>query len=293
MDQEKTIRVPWKNWDSFSRWAQDFSLKQKVLGAFLGVAVFVGLLTLILGMRLARYTIIEEAMKKVSSDLSTAVFIVNSYKENLELKVRMIGRSDRIKDYINAGDFALIRNRLAMMNLENDLDFLAIINPSGNLIAQAYQLEPKNEDLAGVPVVKAALTGKSASGFRITEIKLRDNPTLAQRFGANLPRTGLTLEAAYPIFQDSKVVGVVYGGMLINNNHLFVERIAQRLFKDQAHTTQKPGFVAIFQGDEAISSSVKGSDKLPITGFLMNKNLKDNVLNNGEIVIKPEREFNN
>ena len=43
--------------------------------------MFVGLLTVILGMRLARHTIIEEAQKKVSSDLATAAFIINSYKE--------------------------------------------------------------------------------------------------------------------------------------------------------------------------------------------------------------------
>ncbi len=293
MDQEKTIRVPWKSWDDFTRWAQDFSLKQKVLGAFLGVAIFVGLLTVILGMRLARFTIIEEAQKKVSSDLSTASFIVNTYKENLELKVRMIGGSDQIKDYVTSGDFSGIRNRLAMMNLENDLDFLAVVDAKGKLVAQAFQLESKTEDLSSIPVVKAALEGKSASGFRIAEIKklIEDNPTLAQRFGATRPKEGLTLEAAHPIFQESKMIGIVYAGILLNNNHLMVESIAHRLFSDQAYIIKEPGFVAIFQGDLAISSSVRGKDKLPVTGFLMNENLREKILGAGEIVIRPETEF--
>ena len=293
MDQEKTIRVPWKSWDDFTRWAQDFSLKQKVLGAFLGVAIFVGLLTVILGMRLARFTIIEEAQKKVSSDLSTASFIVNTYKENLELKVRMIGGSDQIKDYVTRGDFSGIRNRLAMMNLENDLDFLAVVDARGKLVAEAFQLESKTEDLSSIPVVKAALEGKSASGFRIAEIKklIEDNPTLAQRFGATRPKEGLTLEAAHPIFQESKMIGIVYAGILLNNNHLMVESIAHRLFSDQAYIIKEPGFVAIFQGDLAISSSVRGKDKLPVTGFLLNENLREKILGAGEIVIRPETEF--
>ena len=109
MDTEKTIRMPWKNWDNFTRWAQDFSLKQKVLGGFLGVAILVGLLTVIIGMRLARYTIIEEAQKKVSSDLATADFIVKSHQENLELKIRMIAGTDKIKEYLERGDFPAIR----------------------------------------------------------------------------------------------------------------------------------------------------------------------------------------
>ena len=293
MEQKQTIRVPWKSWDNFTGWAQDFSLKKKVLGAFLGVAVFVGLLTVILGMRLARHTIIEEAQKKVSSDLATAAFIINSYKENLELRIRMIGGSDKIKEYLQSGEVSAIRNRLAMMNLENDLDFLSILNPEGNLIARAFQLESTNENLAANPIIKAAVSGKGASGFRITNIEklVEDNPTLAQRLGTKLPKEGLTLEAAYPIFQDSKVIAVVYGGILINNNHAMVERISQRLFKDEAYADKEMGFVAIFQGDEAISSSLRGPDKLPSVGFKMNPSLRDQVLKKGEIVVRPEREF--
>ncbi|MGC8658153.1 MAG: response regulator [Desulfomonilaceae bacterium] len=293
MDQEKTIRVPWKSWDDFTRWAQDFSLKQKVLGAFLGVAIFVGLLTVILGMRLARLTIIEEAQKKVSSDLSTASFIVNTYKENLELKVRMIGVSENIKHYVTSGDFSSIRNQLAMMNLENDLDFLAVVDTNGKLIAQAFQLESKTKDLSGIPAIKIAMQGKSSSGFRLTEIKklIEENPTLVQRFGVTRPKEGITLEAAHPIFHESKMIGIVFGGILLNHNNSIVESIAQRLFRDQAYLTKESGFVAIFQGDRAISSSIRGKDKLPITDFLMNKNLRDKVLTEGEIIISPETEF--
>ncbi|MCX5872201.1 MAG: response regulator [Deltaproteobacteria bacterium] len=293
MDPKKTIRVPWKNWDHFTSWAQDFSLKQKVLGGFLGVAVFVGLLTLILGMRLARHTIIEEAQKKVSSDLATAAFIVKSYQENLELKIRMIGGSDRIKESLTRGDFPSIRNRLAMMHLENDLDFLSVLDPEGKLVARAFQLESKGGDLGQNSLVKAALLGKGASGFTITRVDrlVDDNPTLVQRFGSSLPKEGLILEAAYPIMLDSKVIAVIYGGILINNNHLIVERISQRLFKDQAYEGKELGFVAIFQGDLAVSSSLRGRDKLPAVGFRINQSLRDQVTTAGEIVVRPVREF--
>jgi len=293
MEQKQTIRVPWKSWDNFTGWAQDFSLKKKVLGAFLGVAVFVGLLTMILGMRLARHTIIEEAQKKVSSDLATAAFIIHSYRENLELRIRMIGGSDKIKEYLQSGNISAIRNRLAMMNLENDLDFLSILNPEGNLVARAFQLESTNENLAVNPIIEAAVSGKGASGFRITNIQklVEDNPTLAQRLGTKLPKEGLTLEAAYPIFQDSKLIGVAYGGILINNNHSMVEQISQRLFKDVAYAEKEKGFVAIFQDDVAISSSLRGPDKIPTVGFQMNPSLRDQVLKRGEIVVRPEREF--
>jgi DNA-binding response OmpR family regulator/HAMP domain-containing protein len=293
MDTKKTIRVPWKNWDSFTRWAQDFSLKQKVLGGFLGVAILVGLLTVIIGMRLARYTIIEEAQKKVSSDLATADFIVKSHQENLELKIRMMAGADKITEYLERGDFSAIRNRLAVMSLENDLDFLSLISPEGKNLTRASQLESEAMDFGNNSIVNAAKDGKGASGMRLAEVKviIEENPTLAQRFGVKVPQKGLMLVAAYPIFLESKVIGVIYGGILINNNHLIVERIAHRLFQDTAHKDTGLGFVAIFQGSEAISSSLRGQDRLPFVGFELNQSLRTRVLEKGEIVLGPEREF--
>jgi DNA-binding response OmpR family regulator/HAMP domain-containing protein len=293
MDTEKTIRMPWKNWDNFTRWAQDFSLKQKVLGGFLGVAILVGLLTVIIGMRLARYTIIEEAQKKVSSDLATADFIVKSHQENLELKIRMIAGADKIKEYVERGDFPAIRNRLAVMSLENDLDFLSLISPEGQYKARAFQLECNSLDLPDNSIVNVARGGKGASGMKLADVKglIEENPTLAQRFGTNLPKDGLMLVAAYPVFRESNVIGVIYGGILINNNHLIVERIAQRLFHDAAHKDKELGFVAIFQGTVAISSSLRGQDRLPLVGFELNQSLRSEVLEKGEIFLGPEREF--
>ena len=62
------------------------------------------------------------------------------------------------------------------------------------------------------------------------------------------------MEAAHPVFQDSKLIAIIYGGILINHNHMIVERISQRLFKDHAYAESEKGFVAIFEGDKAISS---------------------------------------
>ena len=49
MDSVRPKRVPWKSWSDFTGWAQDFSLRQKVLGGFLGVVLLVGLVTILIG----------------------------------------------------------------------------------------------------------------------------------------------------------------------------------------------------------------------------------------------------
>ena len=165
------------------------------------------------------------------------------------------------------------------MSLENDLDFLSLIGPDGKYKARAFQLECNSLDLADNSIVSAAKDGKGASGMRLGDVKglIEENPTLAQRFGTNLPKDGLMLVAAYPVFHESNVIGVIYGGILINNNHLIVERIAQRLFHDTAHKDKELGFVAIFQGTVAISSSLRGQDRLPLVGFELNQSLRSEV----------------
>lgn len=292
MEQGKVGRPPWRSWADFLSWAQDFSLKKKVLGGFLGVAILIGLVTVILGMRLAKHTIMEEARNNLNGDLATAGFILANYRENLELKVRLIGGSEKIPELIIQNDISAIRNRLAMLNIENDLDFLSVIDQSGKLVARAFQIDCKGGDLSN-PVIRSALEGKGGSGFRIieTDSLSEDNPTLHQRLAKGGLKTAMVLECAYPvlhetsILHESKVIAVVYGGILVNNNNALVDRIAKRVFRGQAHEGKEVGFVAIYQGPEAISSTLRGPDHLPLTGFTMEKSLQRSVLHNGQTEI--------
>ena len=289
MEQGKAGSAPWRNWADFTSWAQDFSLKKKVLGGFLGVAILVGLVTVILGMRLARHTIMEEAKNTLNGDLATAGFILGSYQENLELKIRLIGGSEKIRELLLENDAPAIRNRLAMMNIENDLDFLSVVNSSGNLVARAFQIQSQGGNLINA-VIRSALDGKSAAGFRITEVESLsdDNPTLYQRLGQSGVKKAMILESAYPIMHESRVIGAIYGGILLNNNNMIVDRIAKRLFRGQSHHGKDVGFVAIYQGPVAISASLRGPDHLPVVGFELEKTLQRLVLHNGQTEISSQ-----
>jgi DNA-binding response OmpR family regulator/HAMP domain-containing protein len=292
MEQGKAGSAPWRNWADFTSWAQDFSLKKKVLGGFLGVAILVGLVTVILGMRLARHTIMEEAKNTLNGDLATAGFILGSYQENLELKIRLIGGSEKIRELLLENDAPAIRNRLAMMNIENDLDFLSVVNSSGNLVARAFQIQGQGGNLINA-VIRSALDGKSAAGFRITEVESLsdDNPTLYQRLGQSGLKKAMILESAYPIMHESRVIGAIYGGILLNNNNMIVDRIAKRLFRGQSHHGKDVGFVAIYQGPVAISASLRGPDHLPVVGFELEKTLQRLVLHNGQTEISSQTLF--
>ena len=174
MDSVRPKRVPWKSWDDFTGWAQDFSLRQKVLGGFLGVVLLVGLATILIGTRLARETIIDRAKIRLFSDLSTAGFILQNSQENLELKVRLMAGSEKIKELLGKGEIPEIRNSLAKLAVENDLDFLSVTDDKGRVLARAFAPEIKNSDVSSDSLVVAALKGQDSSGVRLVSVEEAD-----------------------------------------------------------------------------------------------------------------------
>jgi DNA-binding response OmpR family regulator/HAMP domain-containing protein len=265
-----------------------------VLGGFLGVAVLVGLATSFIGTRLARETILDRARIRLSSDLATAGFIFRTAQENLELKLRLTASSEKIKEAIEKGDLRDIRNRLAVISLENDLDFLSVTDDKGRVLARAFIPYDKHSgNVLSDFIVAEALKGKNASGVRlISAERLGDeNPTLMMRLGKDADKTGMVLEAAHPLMVETRVVGTLYAGILLNNNNFIVERISERLFKGEVYGEREIGYVTIYQGDVSISTTLKGKDGLPRVGRKASGKIREEVLEKNRSEISGDKQL--
>jgi len=284
MDRPAPRPLPWKSWSAFTSWAQDFSLKQKVLGGFLGVVVLVGIFTSFIGTRLARETIMDRARRELQGDLSTASFILKNSLENLQLKIRLWAGSERVRAALAKGNEEAIRNRLAMAAAENDMDFLSMINEKGQVVAQAYGPEGKPVDVSSDSLIKTALEGKSAAGMRVLPAArlARENPALAKRLG-DKATDGIVMEAAQPLMADGKVAGVLYGGILLNNNDYIVNRISREIFRGETYGNKPVGEVTIFQASNAISTTLRRGDGLPLTNLTASPTVGSKVLTQGEL----------
>ena len=104
MDTGISKRVPWKSWSDFIGWAQDFSLRQKVLGGFLGAVILVGLATSLAGTRLARQTIINTARISLHSNLAAAAYVLKQSQQSLDLKIRLMADSPRFASLTSGSD---------------------------------------------------------------------------------------------------------------------------------------------------------------------------------------------
>lgn len=290
MDTVRPARSPWKSWSDFAAWAQDFSLRKKVLGGFLAVVVLVGLLTSLIGTRLARDTIMDRARRELMGDLATAGFILKNTQENLELKVRLWSGSERIEESLAKGDVEGIRNRLATVARENDVDFLSITDDKGRVIARAFVPQGKTSTKAfNDPVVSRALQGKNSAGVRVmsSETLSQENPALGKRLGK--AKEGLVLEAAHPLTLGRKTVGALYGGRLLNHNEFVVNRMARQIFRDPSDEIRAIGHVTIFSKEQPISTTLQDDEGKPLLNMPLSYAIREKVLNQGKSEVSQER----
>ena len=292
MEAGKLKRFPWNVWTGFAAWAQDFSLVHKVLGGFLGVAILIGLLTSLVGTRLVRQTVIDKAHSELYTDLATASLILKNSQENLEARIRLMAASEKIEEYLESGDTLAIRDRLGMLAVENDLDFLSVTDEKGNIVVSALSPQPENLNVSSNSLVAKALAGNTAAGIATlpAETLSEENPALAKRLGTE-HKSGMVMEAACPLRSGVRVAGTLYGGTVLNGS-LIVDRIAQQVFMRKLSHDQEVGQVTIYQGPDAISTTLKGAGGPPITGFEAGAQIREKVLAEGNSDITWETLFN-
>jgi DNA-binding response OmpR family regulator/HAMP domain-containing protein len=275
--------IPWKSWRDFTSWAQDFSLRKKVLGGFLGVVVLVGLGTSFVGTRLAREAIMDRSRTALFSDLGTAEFVLKSALDTLDLKIRLTAGSEKLVELVQKGDMAGIRNRFAMFGVEQDIDFLSIADPKGRVLERAFAPDSKGDDVSSDAVIMGAAKEEGAAGLRLVSAERlrKENPRLAERIGTESDKSGMVLEAARPILIDNRVAAILYGGVLLNNNGLLLDRICRLVFKGAMHRDRDIGYVALYQGTEVVATTLKREDGLPLTGLKASRDIQAGVLKAG------------
>jgi len=96
----------------------------------------------------------------------------------------------------------------------------------------------------------------------------------------------MILKAASPILdEDNNLLGVLYGGVLINRNYEIVDRVKEMVYKGEQYKGHETGTATIFLNDLRISTNVKNKDDLRAIGTRVSEKVSDAVLKNGKSYI--------
>jgi len=136
-----------------------------------------------------------------------------------------------------------------------------------------YSLERSAAEAAAWPVIAAARAGRAetaAAVFEAARLAAID-PELAARARTPLLETlnampdkrrleekGLVIHAASPVYgTDGRLVGVLAGGVLLNNNLAFIDRLNEIVYPDGALPFGSVGTATIFLGDVRVATNVR------------------------------------
>jgi len=95
--------------------------------------------------------------------------------------------------------------------------------------------------------------------------------------------------AAAPILNDNgEILGVLYGGKLLNHNNTIVDKIRDMIYENEKYNGKDVGVVTIFQNDVRISTNVKTENGQRAIGTLVSEDVYKNVLLEGKSLSKIE-----
>ncbi len=272
-------------------------LRTKLFMAFAVLVVIIGSLSAFFGVRMIRTRVLHEAQTRVNLDLGSAWEVTRYKQAEIETILRMTAGKKLLTDACSqhAWENEEVRNRLQIVRTTFKLDFLTLVDPESKVVLRAAPPFNKGDFLAADPAITRALRGEIVNGFKVFSqneltregdglaeralLKLEDTPHARPR-AKDVETRGLTMICAAPVIDGTHIVGVIYGGVLLNRNFDLVDRVKDTVFRNEEYKGQPTGTATLFLEDCRISTTIRLSNGNRALGTRASKEVSDRVLDN-------------
>jgi len=272
-------------------------LQTKLICSFLAVIVMLSLAVALLGFHIIKRNIIDQAQTQVRNDLNFAREIYQCEVDKVYNLVRISTARYFLRDAIVANDLKPILARLHQIRKDEALDILTLTDASGKVIARtrnpavlgdnqardelvSYVLAEKKPVSGTVLIERTELLKESVELADQAQIQLVNTPR-AKPTKAKAQTSGMMIKAASPVFDyEGKLIGVLYGGNLLNRKYAIVDRVQRIVFQHVKYKGQNIGTVTIFQDDMRIATNVLREDGSRAVGTRVAEDVYHQVLEN-------------
>jgi signal transduction histidine kinase len=256
-------------------------------------------LPLLIGITIVRWNAKFDAalISKVNGDLTIAHQYLARILENTGEQIEALGASTRFRDAVErrAAEPDGLNRLLDEKRQALGFDFLYVVDAHGAIVASARRLT-KASLRSDWPVVVSATAGKPAtaidifSGDDLAEIA----PELAER--ARLPlvptpnavptdRTeetrGMVVHSADPVTLDHGERAALVGGVLLNQNLVFIDTINDLVYREASLPEGSRGTATLFLDDVRISTNVRLFEDRRALGTRVSAAVRAAVLDHG------------
>ena len=275
------------------------STRSKLIGSFLVVSFLVGVVSLFIGGQLLYKSVLSEATNRVRLDLNTARELYQMHIEVIRSPLTITSLEPVFLAALKKREVAELIPRLETVARHAKLDFVGIVRKEGetlcgvgksSLRCKAVEITNPIAELVfdrKVPVSgtvilsKEFLSAESPELSNRARIRLLSTPRAAPREEEE-ETSGMAIMAAIPVFEEDDLIGVVYGGLLLNRNQTIVDTVRDTVFQQEIYKGRNIGTATIFFNDLRISTNVLTPEGKRAIGTRVSKEVKECVLTKGK-----------
>ncbi len=270
----------------------------KLVLSFLLIIILTSGILSIVGARVIGNRVIAEAQAKLQTDLNAAREIYLNKLASVNDVVRFTADRVLLMNMLLSGDTKQAADALGRTREREKLDALTITDRHGLVLLRAGNPSQAGDDQSRDELVRTVIERKepvAASCIVSVEDLRREAPGLAEQAHLRFTSTpkararpeteetaGMMLRAAAPILDPTtNLLGIVYGGVLLNRNFEIVDRIKQTVFQNLQYKGKDMGTATIFQDDLRISTNVKNEDGSRAIGTRAAEDVYEQVVRKG------------
>ncbi len=271
----------------------------KLILSFLLIIALISTVFMVVGIRLIGDRIVAEAQEKVRHDLNAAREIYLGELRHINDVVHFTSHRFFLTNGLLSGNTGQIVDELAKVKKSEGLDILSITDESGKVLLRSNNLELSGDDLSDDDLIEVVRIRKEpfAGTYIVSEEELRrESNLLAEQACCTLVDTplareteetevtdGMMLKAAAPILDyEDNLIGVLYGGNLLNRNFEIADKIKQTVYEDLIYDGKDIGTATIFQDDVRISTNVRNEDGSRAVGTRVSEEVYNRVVKEGK-----------
>jgi two-component system NtrC family sensor kinase len=261
------------------------------------VAFLVCAVALIVGGQLLYKSVLNEAYNRVRLDLNAAQEIYLTRVKGVRVALNITTLGPVFRSALEKQDVRKLVALLTNIAQQTELDFAGIVTKEGKALCRIGPNSIPRGNSPSNPIANLVLQkqiGIFGTVVLSNEFLFSENPELAERSRMKLlatkratPRpeseelSGMVLAAAVPVFDSGHLLGVLYGGILLNRSEEIVDRVRDTVFQHEIYNGRSIGTATIFLKDIRVSTNVLNPDGSRAIGTVASEEVTKYVLTEG------------